>query len=165
MTAFVQAMQGPQQQQPTQTVSARLGAKLNYIRDIKGGCPEGQEVVYFKKGGLVCKKCVEKGAAGAEAKAKGMDAVKAFKDKCGSKMKKKACGGSKMKFQPGGKTRTKAEQAKIDSLSQADYDAGFADHNVKYTVKKEEKKPVKKEVKKVPVKKPAKKMLGGLLGF
>ena len=79
LTQFLQEMQGTQK--------ARLGAKLNYLRSIKGSCPEGQELVYFREGGIVCKKCVQKNACGS----KGMAAVKAFKDKCGSKMKKKSC--------------------------------------------------------------------------
>lgn len=36
---------------------ARLGAKLNYLNKSIGDCPEGQEVVYFKKGGELCKAC------------------------------------------------------------------------------------------------------------
>ena len=100
MTAFVQAVQGEQQTQP---VTAKLGAKLNYIRDIKGACPEGQELVYFKQGGRVCKQCIEKGAAGAKAKPTGKDAVNEFK-------KKKACGGSKMKFELGGETPQKPKK-------------------------------------------------------
>lgn len=39
---------------------ARLGAKLDYIKQSIGECPEGQEVVYFKKGGEICKVCVGK---------------------------------------------------------------------------------------------------------
>lgn len=39
---------------------ARLGAKLNYIKQSIGECPEGQEVVYFKKGGEICKACAGK---------------------------------------------------------------------------------------------------------
>ena len=77
MGQFLQEMQGAQK--------ARLGAKLNYLRAIKGSCPEGQELVYFREGGIVCKKCIQKNSYGS----KGMAAVKAFKDKCGSKMKKK----------------------------------------------------------------------------
>ena len=87
MGQFLQEVQGARK--------ARLGAKLNYLRSIKGDCPEGQEVKYFKEGGRVCKKCVEKGAAGAKAPT-GKDVVSEFK--------KKACGGMKAKFQPGGKT-------------------------------------------------------------
>ena len=79
LTQFLQEMQGAQK--------ARLGAKLNYLRSIKGSCPEGQELVYFREGGRVCKKCIQKNAYSS----KGMAAVKAFKDKCGSKMKKKSC--------------------------------------------------------------------------
>lgn len=39
---------------------ARLGAKLDYIKQSIGECPEGQEVVYFKKGGEICKVCASK---------------------------------------------------------------------------------------------------------
>lgn len=42
------------------TRKARLGAKLNYIRQSIGECPEGEEVIYFKKGGEICKKCSSK---------------------------------------------------------------------------------------------------------
>ena len=79
MGQFLQEMQSVQK--------ARLGAKLNYLRSIKGSCPEGQELVYFREGGRVCKKCIQKNAYSS----RGMAAVKAFKDKCGSKMKKKSC--------------------------------------------------------------------------
>lgn len=50
---FVQSMQ-----QGTQ--SAKNGAKLNYIKSLRGKCPEGYELGYFKEGGKVCAKCVEK---------------------------------------------------------------------------------------------------------
>lgn len=79
MGQFLQEMQGAQK--------ARLGAKLNYIRSLKGNAPEGMDVEYYKCGGQVKKKFIKKNACGS----KGMAAVKAFKDKCGSKMKKKAC--------------------------------------------------------------------------
>ena len=76
MGQFLQEMQGAQK--------ARLGAKLNYIRSLKGNAPEGMDIEYYKCGGQVKKKFVKKNACGS----KGMAAVKAFKDKCGSKMKK-----------------------------------------------------------------------------
>lgn len=79
MGQFLQEMQGAQK--------ARLGAKLNYIRSLKGNAPEGMDVEYYKCGGQVKKKFIKKNACGS----KGMAAVKAFKDKCGSKMKKKSC--------------------------------------------------------------------------
>lgn len=79
LTQFLQEMQGAQK--------ARLGAKLNYIRSLKGNAPEGMDIEYYKCGGQVKKKFVKKNACGS----KGMAAVKAFKDKCGSKIKKKSC--------------------------------------------------------------------------
>ena len=68
-----------QQLQGQQAQMARFGAKLAYIKRLKGICPEGQEMQFFKKGGKVCKKCmpkaakkgckVEKGAEGLKPKA------------------------------------------------------------------------------------------------
>lgn len=49
LQAIIQKMKGSRK--------ARLGAKLNYIKQSIGECPEGQEVVYFKKGGEICKVC------------------------------------------------------------------------------------------------------------
>lgn len=46
---FMQKMKGG--------IMARLGAKLEYYKKLKGVCPEGQELVYFKQGGRVCKAC------------------------------------------------------------------------------------------------------------
>lgn len=51
LQAIVQQMQGSRK--------ARLGAKLNYFKQVSE-CPEGQEVVYFKKGGEICKVCTGK---------------------------------------------------------------------------------------------------------
>lgn len=70
------------QQIMQQAQSAKLGSVLNYIKRIKGECPAGQELVYFKKGGSICKQCVAKQSA------KDDDPVKAFKAKCGGKAKK-----------------------------------------------------------------------------
>ena len=52
LKAIVQQMKGSRK--------ARLGAKLDYIKQSIGECPEGQEVVYFKKGGEICKVCAGK---------------------------------------------------------------------------------------------------------
>ena len=49
---FMQVMQGG--------VMARFGAKLEYIKKLKGVCPEGYELKFFKQGGRFCKVC-EKG--------------------------------------------------------------------------------------------------------
>jgi hypothetical protein len=95
--ALEQAMgQFLQEMQASQAPKARLGAKLNYIRDLKGNAPEGMEVVYYKCGGQMKKKFV-KAAGGAKAK-DGKKEIADFK-------KKKACGGVKMKFQTGGKPK------------------------------------------------------------
>lgn len=60
-----------QELQGQQAQMARYGAKLNYIKQLKGDCPEGYEPQYFKVGGRICKQCVESA-------------------KCGKKMAKKA---------------------------------------------------------------------------
>lgn len=52
LKAIVQQMKGSRK--------ARLGAKLDYIKQSIGECLEGQEVVYFKKGGEICKVCAGK---------------------------------------------------------------------------------------------------------
>ena len=51
LQTIIQKMQGSRK--------ARLGAKLNYFKQTSE-CPEGQEVVYFKKGGELCKVCAGK---------------------------------------------------------------------------------------------------------
>lgn len=87
MGQFLQEMQA--------TPKARLGAKLNYIRNLKGNAPEGMVVEYYKCGGQTKKRFVK--AAGGEKVKDGKKEIAEFK-------KKKACGGLKAKFQPGGKT-------------------------------------------------------------
>jgi hypothetical protein len=74
---FIQKMQGGQ------GIKAALGAKLNYIRKIKGMCPDGQETYFFKEGGSIksgCKPCMAKAQKGQELKKKG-NAVDQFKDR------------------------------------------------------------------------------------
>jgi hypothetical protein len=36
---------------------AKLGTKLEYIKKLKGVCPEGYEMSYYKVGGRICKTC------------------------------------------------------------------------------------------------------------
>ena len=43
-----------------QTRKAKHGAKLNYIKQLKHQCPEGQELVYFKRGGMIDCGCMGK---------------------------------------------------------------------------------------------------------
>ena len=76
---LVQMGQQAQQQQAGAKVAA-LGSKLNYIKKIKGLCPEGEELVYMKQGGRVCPVCQKK-AEKAESgkKLKEMNEVQKFK--------------------------------------------------------------------------------------
>lgn len=79
---FMQKMRGQEQEQE-QGVKAALGTKLNYIRKIKGMCPDGEETYFFKEGGSIksgCKPCMAKVQKGQELKTKG-NAIQDFKDK------------------------------------------------------------------------------------
>lgn len=116
---YAQFMQLVQQQQ---VASRRLGGMLNYIQTLRGVCPEGYEMQYFKKGGKTCKKCMKKVTMedGGMTPENPIDAFRCGRkmkkkkcengstiemDKCGSKMKKKACGGSVKTDQKGGTVR------------------------------------------------------------
>ena len=81
--AYSQFLQEMQQQQ---VQAAKFGAKLNYIKRLNGQCPDGTEMQYFKVGGRLCKKCVQRQQREQEAE-EPSDPIKAFK--CGRKMKKK----------------------------------------------------------------------------
>lgn len=67
-----------QQMQGQQSQMARQGAKLSYIKRLKGQCPQGTQMTYYKVGGKVCKKCMS-----------------IEEEKCGGKTKKRKmkCGG------------------------------------------------------------------------
>lgn len=91
-----------QQMQQQQVRAAKFGAKLNYIRQLRGQCPEGYEMQYYKSGGQLCKRCMKKQDGGEV-----MQAPRNIKEqfqsaKCGTKMKKKACGGAKLPAHQGG---------------------------------------------------------------
>ena len=43
-----------------QAYYARRGAKLNYIKGLRGKCPDGYDVKYYKRGGTLCKTCAKK---------------------------------------------------------------------------------------------------------
>ena len=73
------------EQQGVQT--AMNGAKLNYINQLNGKCPQGTHLSYYRIGGTLCKKCE------ANAHNESSDPIKAFKQKCGGKVKKKELGG------------------------------------------------------------------------
>jgi hypothetical protein len=53
------------------------GTKLDYIKELKGVCPEGYEMQYFAAGGNLCHRCMKK----------------VEEAKCGKKMKKHEDGG------------------------------------------------------------------------
>ena len=71
---FVQA--AAQVAQQMQAQSAKQGAKIQYLKRLRKECAPDEELVYFKAGGKVCKKC-----------------QKIAEAKCGKKVKKASCGG------------------------------------------------------------------------
>lgn len=75
-----------QQIQGQQAQMAKRGAKLNYIRQLRGTCPEGYEMEYFKQGGTMGKRCKRCENAAKKQDGGEVNPVDAFK--CGRKMKK-----------------------------------------------------------------------------
>lgn len=85
-----------QQQAQMARHGAKLNAQFNYIKYLRGKCPEGYEMAYFKNGGKAgCKKCQNKEKRKNVKSAKEGDLISEFK--CGRKMKKKAQCGTKIK--------------------------------------------------------------------
>lgn len=80
---FAQLVQLGQQ---TQSQKAEKGAKLNYIKSLKGQCPDGEELVYFKKGGMIGCGCQKKEKGGEVEQPKKLNPVEEFKK--GRKTKK-----------------------------------------------------------------------------
>lgn len=70
---FMQKMQGG--------VMAKLGTKLDYIKKLKGICPEGYELTYFKVGGRICKSCQKKHHTELAQEGKKLNAIEQFKKK------------------------------------------------------------------------------------
>ena len=86
--AYAEFMQLIQQQQ---VQAAKFGAKINYIKKLRGQCPDGYELQYYKSGGLLrkeCKKCMKEQVM-QEGGNVPQDPIDQFK--CGRKMKKKKC--------------------------------------------------------------------------
>ena len=83
--AYAEFMQLIQQQQ---VQAAKFGAKINYIKKLRGQCPDGYELQYYKSGGQLCKKCMKKQVM-QEGGDLPQDPIDQFK--CGRKMKKKKC--------------------------------------------------------------------------
>lgn len=154
-----------------QTQTAAKGAKLNYIKALRGQCPEGFEMNYFKKGGVICSKCIKKAQAQqATPKAeKGTKVVRDFRaemDKCGGKMKKKSTkkqtGGPIIEKDQGGNKMLSEKdwKKKVDSEAKADSAAyAKAYPNSEIAKKFNKDNPSKKK----SIKKPAKKQGGGVI--
>lgn len=87
-----QAQQMLQQIQQQATQSAKHGAKLNYIKYLRGQCPNGYKMQTFRKGGAICKKCVKKKAEGGNVSNSG-NVVNDFR-----KVREQKCGGKSRKF-------------------------------------------------------------------
>ena len=83
--AYAEFMQLIQQQQ---VQAAKFGAKINYIKKLRGQCPDGYDLQYYKSGGQLCKKCIKKQVM-QEGGNVPQDPIDQFK--CGRKMKKKKC--------------------------------------------------------------------------
>lgn len=99
--SFIKEQQGIQ--------TAMDGAKLNYINKLNGKCPQGTHLSYYRIGGTLCKKCE------ADAYNESSDPIKAFKQKCGGKVKKASkqkCGGKVKKKELGGEVDDKKNQPK-----------------------------------------------------
>lgn len=99
--SFIKEQQGVQ--------TAMSGAKLNYINKLNGKCPQGTHLSYYRIGGTLCKKCE------ADAYNESSDPIKAFKQKCGGKVKKatkQKCGGKVKKKELGGEVDNKKNQPK-----------------------------------------------------
>lgn len=79
--AYSEFMQLVQQQQVR---AAKFGTKLNYIKQLRGQCPNGYEIEYYKSGGNLCKKCVKK-------QIETGDALTDFKNRKSNKRGKKKC--------------------------------------------------------------------------
>ena len=95
-------------QQGGQPQVAKNGAKLEYLRQLKGLCPEGTEVFYYQNGNKICSKCIAKQEKGAKITKKQYFKQNTPADvqaACKGGKTKKACGGSKLasKHKFGGK--------------------------------------------------------------
>lgn len=102
--------QGDQQMQQQQMRTARFGVKLNYIKQLKGQCPEGYQIEYYQYGGQFCKRCRKKEQGGNISNNIPTTVSEQFKmeaAKCGKKMKKKENGGAVEAEKCGGKPKLK----------------------------------------------------------
>lgn len=96
-----------QQMQQQQVRAAKFGAKLNYIKQLKGQCPEGYRMEYYKKGGQLCKRCMKAHQDGGEVEQTPNTVAGRFKMEAGKKMSKKENGGAVETKKCGGKPKLK----------------------------------------------------------
>lgn len=110
------------EQYENQAQMAEKGAKLEFVKQLKGICPEGTEKIYLKNGGCMCKKAkMEKGDK-MENKKEFFDAKK---EKCGGKMKKHQDGGVVVKEAYGpAQTKYKNNRGQIFYSDEGDYYSG-----------------------------------------
>ena len=108
MTQFLQEMQ------QRQATSAKHGAKLQYIKDLKGTCPDGTHLEYYKAGGRLCKKCAKNQEGGEMEQQKKGGVLAQYKEKVN-----KNCGGAKMKAGCGAKMKKHQIGGTIETLRQS----------------------------------------------
>lgn len=109
--SWKQFQQYLQEEANKQTQMAKLGAKLNYIKQIKGECPEGTYKYYFKAGGRICSAC--RGMRTAE-EGMEMPADKTKKKAISSTVSNMRTGNSNVKVVP---TYTKQDNARQYQLT------------------------------------------------
>lgn len=106
-----------QEHKKKQAQKAAHGAKLQYFKSLKNKCAEDEQLVYFKRGGIVDCGCTKKAKEG-EKITKPTNAVEAFK--CGQKIKKNQQG-KKFPLIEGKKTVYYKDEATRDSIAANKY--------------------------------------------
>jgi len=85
----------------------------NYIKRLKHQCAEDEHLEYFAKGGRVGCNCVK------NTQEPQKNALAAYKEKCGGKMKKKQIGGSMPEEKCGGKMKKHQIGGTLETLRQS----------------------------------------------
>ena len=118
---YKQAIQNQQKQQQAQAQKALHGAKLNYFKSLKNQCAEDEEVVYYKKGGLVNCGCKKKEEGGQVNKASIGGVVERFKNRAKDTLEQAK---ARAKYKPDYSSKKVKD-------SEKDYLEGKGDHKVK----------------------------------
>lgn len=112
---------------------AEKGAKLDYIKSLKGFCPDGTQVEYYKNGKKICGKCIAKQENGAKMNQKKFFTPADVPSACKGRKAKKSCNGAKLTkkcktggtiefFQKGG--TPKLQTITVDGRQYGRYKAG-----------------------------------------